>query len=152
MREGCERARQLIERDTVEGVDAAERAWLDGHLEECAECAEAGRLTAEAVRTVRAASVHLPEDLAFRTRYRVSLRAQELRGPRRGWALWVSLALSWAVGIASAPLVWRFFDWVGQSAGLPPIAATLACGLWWTAPAAIAGTLWILDRKRVEEE
>ena len=152
MPDACERARRLIERDGVEGIAADEREWRDGHIAACASCAAYEALQAEAIRTVRFEKVEVPPDLALRTRFRVSLRGQELRRRQSAWALWVSLVLSWVVGVASAPLVWRAADWVARSAGAPQVMTWVAVGMWWAAPAAIAAGVWMFERKRVEEE
>ncbi len=141
----------MIDRCLIEGLAAPEREWLDRHTAECAECAEWERRTAEAVQVAGLASAPTPPGLAFRTQFRVSLRAQEMRSQLRGWGLWVSLALSWGLGVATAPMVWRAAEWAARSAGLPPAGATLAFGLWWAAPAAIAAGIWAFDRKRAEE-
>jgi len=145
----CERTRRAIDAFWVDGVDSGP---VDGHLAECSACAEFARRTESAILAARAVSVQVPRDLAFRTQFRVSLRAQEMRGHTWGWALWVSLALSWAVGIASAPLVWRGLEWIGRNTGLPEVGVRLAFGLWWAAPAAIAAGLWAFDKRRIEEE
>jgi hypothetical protein len=152
MTEACERARRLIGEDAVEGIAAAERGWLDGHLDECAGCAHFAESTAGAIRAVRMVAVQIPADLAFRTQFRVSLRAREAGRDRHSWALWLSFALSWAFGIACAPAVWRGFEWAGRSVGLPPVGVTLAFGLWWAAPAALAGAIWLWERKGLEED
>jgi len=149
MRKDCERARRAIDERWAEGSDAAP---VEAHLAECAECAEFARRTESAIQAARTVAVEVPRDLAFRTQFRVSLRAQEMRGNAWGWGLWVSLALSWAVGIASAPLVWRALEWVGRNAGLPELGVRLAFGLWWAAPVAIAAGLWAFDKRRMEEE
>jgi len=149
MHKDCERARRAIdERWTGGGASEA----VDAHLAECAACADFARRTESAVQAARTFSVQLPGDLAFRTQFRVSLRAQEMDGPRWGWVLWASLGLSWAVGIASAPLVWRALEWLGRNTGLPETGVRLAFGLWWAAPAAIAAGLWAFDKKKLEEE
>jgi predicted anti-sigma-YlaC factor YlaD len=149
MHNDCERTRRAIDAFWVDGVDSGA---LDAHLADCVECAEFARRTESAIQAARTVSVQVPRDLAFRTQFRVSLRAQEMRSPQWGWALWVSLALSWAVGIASAPLVWRALEWLGRNTGLPELGVRLAFGLWWAAPAAIAVGLWVFDKRKMEEE
>jgi anti-sigma factor RsiW len=148
----CVRARRLVEQDAVEGISAEERGWLERHLESCEACSGVAEQTRGAIRLVRSSKVEVPKDLAFRTQFRVSLRAQELRAGQRGWILWGSLGLSWAVGVVSAPWVWRTAEWAVTRVGLPPSGATLMVGLWWAAPAAIAAGIWVLDRAKVEEQ
>jgi predicted anti-sigma-YlaC factor YlaD len=149
MHRDCERVRRAIDERWMGGVDSEP---VDAHLAECVECADFARRTESAIQAARTVSVEPPRDLAFRTQFRVSLRAQELRGRSWGWTLWVSLGLSWAVGIASAPLVWRALEWMGRNTGLPETGVRLAFGLWWAAPVAIAAGLWAFDKKKMEEE
>jgi hypothetical protein len=144
-------AQNLIEREVVEGIAPPERQWLERHLESCEPCASLARLTHQAIHNLRSISVPLPLDLAGRTQFRVYLRAQELRPGRRASVLWISFALSWVLGIASAPLVWRGFEWAGRIAGLPTVWLKLTFGLWWGVPAAIAAGIWAIEKRRIEE-
>ena len=145
------RAQHLIEREAVEGLAPAERQWLQQHLEQCELCAGLAGQTERAIHNLRSISVPLPPDLAARTQFRVYLRAQELRPGRRASVLWISVALSWMLGIASAPLVWRGFEWAGRVAGLPTVWLKLTFGLWWGVPAAIAAGIWAMEKRRIGE-
>jgi hypothetical protein len=145
------RAQQLIAEQLVEGIGQADREWLEGHAGECAACAAAVIATEQSLRQLRSIPVELPRDLASRTQMRVYLRAQEMR-PVRSWTLWAAFALCWVTGIASAPLVWRGFEWFGHFVGVPGLVLKLAFGLWWGVPAAIAVGIWSLEKRaRVEE-
>lgn len=145
------RAERLMGQEAVEGVTPAERQWLDRHLEACARCAGQARAVERAIRNLRSITVPTPPGLAGRTQLRVYLRAQELRPRPAAWALWISFALSWLLGVASAPLVWRGFEWAGRVAGLPTLWLKLAFGLWWGIPAAIAAGIWVMEKRRIEE-
>jgi hypothetical protein len=145
------RAHGLIDTAAVEGIAPADRDWLDRHLDACPACAARARATEGAVRGLRLSPVVVPPDLATRTQYRLALRAQEMPQRRYGWALWISLVLSWILGIASAPMVWRGFEWAGQFAGLPPLGLKLVFGLWWALPAALAAGIWAMDNRKFEE-
>ncbi len=133
-----EAARRLIDREHVEGLAPAEREWLESHLEACPDCARADAVTREALRSLRAVSVSLPPALAARTQLRVYLRS---RDRHHGWALWAALAFSWAVGLASAPLVWQAFRWLGSAAGVPDLLWKTAFALWWAVPALLAAAV-----------
>lgn len=152
MHEDCARARRLIEAEAIEGVVAEDGAPTAEHTSQCPECAAFAEATGNAIRVVRTARAPLPADLAFRTQFRVSLRAREMRAAERHWPLWIWLALSWATGMATAPWVWRGFEWIGRSAGLPDIGVRVAFGMWWAAPAAIAGAMWVVEKRTMEEE
>jgi anti-sigma factor RsiW len=142
-------AEQLIAKERVEGLSPAERASLAAHLQDCAQCAERARQTDQALRSMRTASISLPAGLASRTQFRVRLRALELRErePKRR-ALWLACAASWLFGIASAPYVWRLFEWFGQVTGVPKLVWEIGFGLWWTIPAVFAVIVLILENAR----
>jgi hypothetical protein len=143
------RAEQLIAQERVEGISQPERDWLSAHLQECPHCTELARLTDQAVRSMRTAAIPLPSGLASRTQFRVRLRARELREREpRHRLMWITCGLSWALGVATAPYVWRIFEWVGQLTGAPKILLQLSFGLWWAIPALIAGAVMLIENAR----
>ena len=146
-------AEKLIAKERVEGLSQPERASLAAHLQDCALCAERARQTDQALRSMRTASISLPAGLASRTQFRVRLRAMELRErePKRR-ALWLACAASWIFGIASAPYVWRLFEWFGQVTGVPKLVWEIGFGLWWTIPAAFAAIVILMEHARQSEE
>ena len=142
-------AEQLIAQERVEGISPAEREWLTAHLRDCARCNELARQTEQALRSMRTAAISLPEGLAGRTQFRVRLRAQELREREpHNQLMWVTCGVSWALGVATAPYVWRIFEWVGQRTGAPRILLQLSFGLWWAVPALIAGAVMLIENAR----
>jgi hypothetical protein len=144
-----ERALQLIARARVEGLPETDVAWLREHVESCDSCAELARQTDRALRLLRTAAIPLPEGLAGRTQFRVRLRAQELREREPHHQLmWITCGGSWALGVATAPYVWRIFEWVGQHTGAPKILLQLSFGLWWAIPALIAGAVMLMENAR----
>lgn len=145
------RAWQLIERQPVEGITTKERQWLEAHLEACPACTRRARATEQAIRNLRSIAVPTPPGLAARTQMRVYLRAQETRPRQAGWVMWTSFALSWLLGVASAPFVWRGFEWAGRLTGLPTLWLKLTFGLWWGLPAAIAAGIWVMEKRSNEE-
>jgi predicted anti-sigma-YlaC factor YlaD len=147
------RAKQLIAKDRVEYISRAEHELLAAHLQECESCAEFARQTDRALRSLRTAAIPVPTDLASRTQFRVRLRSMELteREPRRR-LLWFACAASWIFGIASAPYVWRLFEWFGQLTGMPKLVWEIGFGLWWTIPALFAAVVLLLENARQTEE
>jgi hypothetical protein len=143
------RAKQLIDQHNVEGLEAQEREWLDGHLQECGECAALAQATENALRGLRANVIPFPSGLASRTQFRVRLRAQELqeREPR-SLAVWAVAGVSWALGIATAPYVWEWFAWMGERLHVPKLVLQMGFGLWWLIPALIAGGILLLESPR----
>jgi predicted anti-sigma-YlaC factor YlaD len=144
-----QRALERIAKARVEGLADSERAWLDTHLQDCGFCREHARQTDRALRSLRTAAIPLPPDLASRTQFRVRLRAIELRErePKRRM-LWLACAASWVFGIASAPFVWRVFEWLGQLTGAPKLVLEIGFGLWWTIPALFAVMVLLLEGAR----
>jgi len=148
-----ERAQQLIAQDRVEGLSAPDTDWLAGHLPECADCANFAERTSAALRALRTMHVQLPAGLAERTQFRVSLRAQQLRQRHpRHRALWVAAGVSWAAGVASAPLVWRMFAWLGDHAGVPKLVWEAGFGLWWAVPALVAAVVLLSEHEKQSRE
>jgi hypothetical protein len=134
-----ERALQLIAQVRVEGMRETDRAWLARHLEECDFCAEHVRQTDRTLRLLRTAVISLPDGLASRTQFRVRLRAEELREHGLGRKLlWAIAGVSWGLGIASAPWVWRAFEWVGHRTGTPKLIWEIGFVMWWAVPALLA--------------
>jgi hypothetical protein len=134
-----QRALRLIAQARVEGLPEAGRVWLHAHLEECDSCSEHARQTDRALRSLRTTVVALPEGLASRTRFRVRLRAEELREHGLGRnLLWAIAGVSWALGIASAPWIWRAFEWAGHRTGAPKLIWEVGFVMWWAVPALLA--------------
>ena len=144
-----ERAFELVAKARVEGLADAEREWLSTHCEDCAFCSEHARQMDRALRSLRAAAIPLPADLASRTQFRVRLRAMELRErePKRRM-LWLACSASWVFGIASAPFVWRVFEWFGKLTCAHKLVLEIGFGLWWTIPALFAVMVLLLEAAR----
>jgi hypothetical protein len=147
------RAEKLIAKERIEGISQSECDWLAAHLRECQACVQVGQQTNDAVRALRAVHVSLPRGLAARTQFRLQLRAQEMRErePKRR-LLWIMCAMSWALGIATAPYVWRAFEWIGGRIGLPRLIWEMGFGLWWTIPALVAAAVVLLENLRQAHE
>jgi predicted anti-sigma-YlaC factor YlaD len=147
------RAEKLIAEERIEGVSQSERDWLGAHLGECPSCAQVAQQTSAALSTLRGMPIPLPRGLAARTQFRVQLRAQELRErePKRR-LLWIMCAMSWSLGIATAPYVWRTFEWAGERIGVPRLVWEMGFGLWWTIPALIAAAVVLMENIRLAHE
>jgi predicted anti-sigma-YlaC factor YlaD len=147
------RAEKLIAQEHVEGISQSERAWLSTHLRECSSCSQIAQQTSNALRALRGAPIPLPRGLAARTQFRVQLRAQEMRErePKRRF-LWIMCAVSWALGIATAPYVWHAFEWIGARTGAPRLLLQFGFGLWWAIPALFAAAIVVLENLRQANE
>jgi hypothetical protein len=147
------RAEKLIAQERIEGISQTEHAWLAAHLRECSSCAQIAQQTNNALNALRAMPIPLPRGLAARTQFRVQLRAQELRErePKRR-LLWIMCAMSWALGIASAPYVWQAIEWIGERTGAPRLLLEFGFGLWWAIPALFAAAIVVLENLRQAHE
>ncbi len=143
------RAQQLIAQERIESISDSDSAWLAIHVHECVECANLAQATSAALRALRTMPIALPAGLAERTQFRVSLRARQLRTrePQRR-ALWIAAVVSWAGGVASAPLVWRLFAWLGEYFHAPKIVWESAFAMWWIVPALVASVVLLSQHER----
>jgi len=145
------RATQLISQRRVEGISSEEQTWLAAHLAACELCSAVQAQTAEALGAFRSMNIELPKNLAARTQLRVRLRAEELPAQNTGRALLLAIAaVSWVLGLASAPLVWRGFAWLGGEFNLPDPVWQAGVVLWWLVPGVVAVGAVILQKRKVE--
>jgi hypothetical protein len=148
-----DRARTLIAAQQIEGLSPNDHAWLNTHLAECQSCAAENQRVDHALSTLRSTHIELPPDLASRTQFRVRLRAEELRERTHGsLILWAIAAISWALGVATAPWVWRGFEWAGNELGLPKFVWMAGIALWWLVPGLVAAGLVVLQKRGVARE
>lgn len=148
------RARQLMDRELVEGLEIDERRWLEDHLGACEACAARWASTEAALAALKSISIPVPHGLAASASLCVRENAERLKTRRsRNIALTIGCAGSWAAGVASAPLVWRVFEWAGATLSLPRIVWETGFFCWWLVPAAAAGLviLWVNARAEREE-
>ena len=148
-----ERAWGLIDALLVEGIATSESEWLEAHLANCPGCQVKARANERALQVLRSNGLAVRPTLVSMTQARVRLRARELHeNQSRMRALWISSALSWVLGVASAPFVWRAFQWIGLHAGLPkPIWGT-AFALWWLLPAGAVAVLIAWNQRRTANQ
>ena len=148
-----ERACRLIDTGHVEGISVSEHEWLEAHLTECTACRARVRASERALQALRSNTVTLDPALVSTTRARVHMRARELRENQgRIRELWISCALSWILGVASAPLVWRTFQWIGHHAALPNLIWETAFALWWLLPAGVVAVLVAWNQRRTANQ
>ena len=148
-----QRAERLISASKVEGISAADREWLDTHLQSCGRCAQRAAALEQVVATLRSVSIPPRPTVVESTRRRVHARALELREHHsRMRALWMSCALSWMLGAVSAPLLWRGLEWVGQRMALPQPVQMVAFVFWWIVPAVLVAAALTWRRSRALAE
>ena len=143
-----QRADDLLKQRRLQPLSREDEQWLAAHLAGCDVCAVADAQTEQALAALRALPIDVPPDLASRTQLRVRMRAEELR--EHGTAnrlIWCVAVMSWIFGLASAPLVWRGFSWLGSELHLPKAVWIAGVALWWVIPALVAtGVVLLVHR------
>jgi hypothetical protein len=143
-----QRANELLTRRRAEPLSRDDEQWLNAHVSECAACAVEELRLAEALSAFRTMHIDLPRNLASRTQLRVRMRAEELHERSSSVVfLWAIVAMSWALGVATAPLVWAGFAWASRELHLPRYVAMAGVALWWLVPGLLAAGA-VLLRKR----
>jgi len=142
------RARNLIAQGGIEHVSSDDQRWLEAHLAECESCANEQRQLRESLSALRTMHLDLPANLATRTQFRVRMRAEELREkePAKKF-VWAIAAVSWALGVSTAPWVWRGIEWLGQETGAPKLLLQAGFVLWWSVPPMIAAWAALSDKR-----
>jgi sterol desaturase/sphingolipid hydroxylase (fatty acid hydroxylase superfamily) len=142
------RAKEFIARRHVEGLAANDEQWLNAHLAGCEFCSSEQRQLRESLSALRTMHWDVPRNLASRTQFRVRMRAEELRerGPVNR-LIWAVAAMSWIFGLATAPLVWRSFAWLGSELHLPKLVWITGVALWWAVPALVATGIILFGHK-----
>lgn len=136
------KARSLANAQRVEGISAADQAWLDSHLEGCMECGAYTASVGRAVTSLRSFQVSIDPAVMESTRKRVRARAMELQEQQaRLRGLWFACIFSWLLGACSAPLFWMGFRWLGERMDLPKLLWIAALGIYWIVPAALGAAL-----------
>jgi len=141
-------ANQLLAQRRIERLSCEDEQWLITHLAECESCVAADTRMGEALSALRTMPIELPRNLASRTQLRVRLRSEELRehGPANR-LIWAVAAMSWILGLAMAPFVWRGFEWLGGELHLPKLVWATGVVLWWVVPALVATAVVLLGHK-----
>jgi len=142
------RAKHLIAQGCIEQVSSDDQRWLEAHLAECESCAAEQRQLRESLSALRTMHLDLPTNLASRTQFRVRMRAEELREkePAKKF-VWAIAAVSWALGVSTAPWVWRGIEWLGQETGAPKLLLQAGFVLWWSVPPMIAAWAALSDKR-----
>jgi hypothetical protein len=134
-----QRAQKLIAQQHIESLSSNGASWLNAHLAECESCAAQQLQLRDSLSALRTMHIDLPRNLASRTQLQVRLRVEELREHSPvNRLIWAVGGLSWIFGLATAPLVWRGFEWLGGELHLPKLVWATGVVLWWAVPALVA--------------
>jgi hypothetical protein len=146
-----ERAKKLIAQQHVESLSSENEHWLEAHLADCESCAAEQLQLRESLSALRTMHLDLPPNLASRAQFRVRMRAEELREkePAKKF-VWAIAAVSWALGVSTAPWVWRGIEWLGQETGAPKLLLQAGFVLWWSVPPMIAAWAALSDKRMAQ--
>jgi predicted anti-sigma-YlaC factor YlaD len=147
------RAKKLLAQGCIEHVSSDDQRWLQAHLAQCESCANAQRQLRESLSALRTMHLDLPANLASRTQFRVRMRAEELheKEPAKKF-VWAIAAVSWALGVSTAPWVWRGIEWLGQETGAPRLLLQAGFVLWWSVPPMIAAWAALSDKRMTQPD
>jgi predicted anti-sigma-YlaC factor YlaD len=147
------RAKDLLAQQQVESLSSENERWLNAHLAECESCAAEQRQLRESLSALRTMHLDLPPNLASRAQFRVRMRAEELREkePAKKF-VWAIAAVSWVLGVSTAPWVWRGIEWLGQETGAPKLLLQAGFVLWWSVPPMIAAWAALSDKRMTQPD
>ena len=147
------RAQKLIAQQHIESVSSDDARWLNAHLAECESCAAEQHRLRDSLSALRTMHLDLPSNLASRTQFRVRMRAEELREKEPARKLiWAVAAVSWVLGLVTAPLVWRGVEWLGNATGAPKLILQAGFVLWWSVPPLIAAWAALREKRITPQE
>jgi len=147
------RAKNLIAQQYIEPVSSDNERWLNAHVAECESCAAEQLQLRQSLSALRTMHLDLPTNLASRAQFRVRMRAEELREkePAKKF-VWAIAAVSWALGVSTAPWVWRGIEWLGQETGAPKLLLQAGFVLWWSVPPMIAAWAVLSDKRMTQPD
>jgi predicted anti-sigma-YlaC factor YlaD len=147
------RAQELIAQQQAESLSSDNERWLNAHLAECESCAAEQRQLRQSLSALRSMHLDLPANLASRAQFRVRMRAEELREkePAKKF-VWAIAAVSWALGVSTAPYVWHGIEWLGQTTGAPKLLLQAGFVLWWSVPPMLAAWAALSDKRMTQPD
>lgn len=150
-RDAHEEARSLIA--LGEEISEAQRAQLGLHLEGCESCRQYAEAASGVVRALRSAPLAADARLVRATQMRVRFHAARLRAARE--RMWIMAVACLGVGLSATltvPYLWRLFEWIGETAGLPTLIWEAGFVVFFITPALVAGFSLVVRSARFTNE
>jgi predicted anti-sigma-YlaC factor YlaD len=136
-----EQARELI---ASGGLTDSQQSWLRTHMQDCESCRAYAQAADQVVRSLHSVPMAADRSLVRATQMRVRSRAQELqRRHERLWLVWMSCALVGLSAAITTPLLWRGFQWAGESVQVSNLVWQVGFAVFWITPALTAGVLLV---------
>jgi predicted anti-sigma-YlaC factor YlaD len=133
-------ARELIALGN--GLSEPQQVWLRAHLDECEACRHYAEVANGVVRALRSLPLAADSRLVRATQMRVRFHASRLRETRE--RMWLVGMACLGVGLSATltlPLLWRFFAWMGEGAGVSTLVWQTGFIFFFVAPALLVSVL-----------
>jgi len=122
----------------------SQQSLLQTHLRDCDSCRAYAQAADQAIRSVRSVPVAADRALVRATQMRVRARAEQLRRRQeRLWLVWMSCAVVGLSAAITTPLLWRGFEWIGESFQVSNLVWQVGFAVFWITPALTAGVLLV---------
>jgi predicted anti-sigma-YlaC factor YlaD len=134
-----EQARELI---ACGGLTDSQQVRLQEHLLNCDSCRAYAQAADQVVRSLHSVPMAADRSLVQATQLRVRLRAHQLqRRQERLWLVGISCLLVGLSAAITTPLLWRSFQWMGESVQVSNLVWQVGFAIFWIAPALAASAL-----------
>jgi len=139
-RDTHDEARELI--TLGDALSDAQQIWLRSHLEECVSCRDYAEGAAQMARALHSLAVVADARLVRTTQMRVRFHAARLRETRE--RMWLVGMACLGVGLTATltlPVLWRFFAWMGEQAGVSTLVWQAGFLFFFIAPALVVSVV-----------
>lgn len=134
-------------------LSEAQQGQLRSHLDECESCRQYATQVKGVVSALRSQPLAADARLVRATQMRVRFHAVRMREARQ--RVWMMAVACLAVGLSATvtvPYLWRFFEWMGDSAGLPTLVWQTGFVVFFITPALVAGISLVVRGTRFTNE
>ena len=151
--ENHDKARLLLHRCLVEEISPEVRQWLDGHLEECAECRAYADLSARAVRALDSFGVEVDPAAAVRIEKLVRSRAEAMGSAEaHAKVLWIGTTIAIFLTFTGSAVAWRSLGWLAGQWNLPSRVWQIVFAAFWLLPSLLLALLPLFRRTLLGED
>ena len=151
--ENHEKARFLLHRSLVEGISLEDRAWLDAHVRQCAECARYADLSARAVRALDWFAIELDPAAARRVENVVRSRAEEMRSAESHVkSLWIGTGVAIFLTFTGSAVTWHVLAGLARQWNPPSHVWQIVFAAFWLLPSLLLALLPLFRRTLLGED
>lgn len=122
----------------------SQQTWLHIHLDQCASCRDYAQAAEQFVRSLRSVPLAADRSLVRTTQMRVRAHAQQLQQKQeRLWLVRMSCILVGLSAAITTPLLWRGFEWIGESAHVSSPVWQVGFMVFWISPALAVSLIFL---------